>query len=266
MEKEFKGKAIYNPKGKAKEYSKWACNFYVGCSNGCKYCYLKKGRNKKYLGGDKPKLKACFKSEEHAIDVFRGELLKNKQELRKQGLFFTFTSDNLLPESILLLQDAIDICFVNGIPVKILTKTGLNQIEILNRHCVNFDIDKSKIAIGYTLTDHDELEPFAAPNFERIKAMRFAKENGFKTFASIEPIIDFQSSKRMIEFSVYYCDLFKVGLESGKKYSKEEGMQFIEWLSMMENKIYLKESLQKLTGYNNDLADNFVNSDYNLFE
>ncbi|KAA6320448.1 hypothetical protein EZS27_029784 [termite gut metagenome] len=38
--KPFNGKAIYNPSGKAGEYSYWACNFYNGCSNGCTYCYL----------------------------------------------------------------------------------------------------------------------------------------------------------------------------------------------------------------------------------
>lgn len=39
----FNGKAIYNPKGKAGEYSEWACNFYTGCSNNCQYCYCKRG-------------------------------------------------------------------------------------------------------------------------------------------------------------------------------------------------------------------------------
>ncbi len=66
----FKGKAIYNPSGKAGEYSYWACNFYVGCSNGCAYCYLKKGRGAKILGGDCPTLKKCFKDESDAIQVF----------------------------------------------------------------------------------------------------------------------------------------------------------------------------------------------------
>jgi len=28
--KTFKGKAIYQPAGKAAEYSQWACNFYTG--------------------------------------------------------------------------------------------------------------------------------------------------------------------------------------------------------------------------------------------
>ena len=76
MTKEFKGKAIYNPKGKAAEYSKWACNFYTGCSNGCTYCYLKKGRGSKVLGGDKPTLKKCFKDEAHALEVFEKEMYK----------------------------------------------------------------------------------------------------------------------------------------------------------------------------------------------
>lgn len=30
--------AIYQPKGKAGEYAKYAVNFYVGCSNDCDYC------------------------------------------------------------------------------------------------------------------------------------------------------------------------------------------------------------------------------------
>ena len=55
--KEFNGLVIYNPSGRAGEYSYWAANFYVGCSNGCTYCYLKKGRGKKVLGGDTAELK-----------------------------------------------------------------------------------------------------------------------------------------------------------------------------------------------------------------
>jgi hypothetical protein len=35
----FNGKAIYQPSGKAAEYAGYACNFYVGCSCGCTYCY-----------------------------------------------------------------------------------------------------------------------------------------------------------------------------------------------------------------------------------
>lgn len=119
---QFKGKAIYTPGGKAGEYAEWACNFYVGCSNGCDYCYLKKGRGKAILGGNEPKLKACFKNEDHALAVFEKELLSNIEQLREHGLFFTFTSDGFLPETIDLTIKAIDFCVDYEIPVKVLTK------------------------------------------------------------------------------------------------------------------------------------------------
>jgi DNA repair photolyase len=104
-EKTFKGKAIYNPSGKAGEYSYWACNFYVGCSGKCTYCYLKKGITSKILGGNEPKLKACFKDEGHALHLFCKEVDKNLSELQKHGLFFTFTSDPFLPETIYLNRE-----------------------------------------------------------------------------------------------------------------------------------------------------------------
>ena len=51
------GRVIYSPKGKAGEYAENAANFFVGCSNGCTYCYLRKGRGAKVLGGSRPELK-----------------------------------------------------------------------------------------------------------------------------------------------------------------------------------------------------------------
>ena len=30
---------IYEPKGKAREYSPLACNVYLSCTHNCKYCY-----------------------------------------------------------------------------------------------------------------------------------------------------------------------------------------------------------------------------------
>ena len=31
---------IYEPKGKAREYSPYACNLYIGCSHRCQYLSL----------------------------------------------------------------------------------------------------------------------------------------------------------------------------------------------------------------------------------
>lgn len=81
-EKRFNGKAIYNPSGKAGEYSQWACNYFTGCSNECEYCYCRKG----VLGSvwsAKPQLKKCFQSMEHALDVFCNEVDKNEEYIVK---------------------------------------------------------------------------------------------------------------------------------------------------------------------------------------
>ena len=259
--------AIYKPKNKAAEYSAWACNFYVGCSNGCEYCYLKKGRGAAILGGNKPQLKKCFKHETHAFNTFIAELLKNKIELKKHGIFFSFTTDPLLPETKTLTWWAAGYAINQGVPVKILTKCTA-WVDAFLKLDIEPD-EKVLYAFGFTLTGHDELEPNANTNTERIEAIRKLHFAGFKTWASIEPIIDFESSYKMILESFIHCDLYKIGLESGKKYSKLELVDFVRnVIRLCEfNKVYFKDSILKAAGINRaDLPENCVSRDYNMFE
>jgi DNA repair photolyase len=271
--KRFNGKAIYSPSGKAGEYSYWACNFYVGCSNGCTYCYCKKGILKPVMGMDKPRLKKCFKNENDLEVIFRTELFKNIEELRKHGLFFSFTTDPCLSETIDQTIYAVRLCVNNGIPVKILTK----KADILMKNLDRFWFYSKKsdalnlIAFGFTLTGHDDLETGASTNTERIEAMRRLHDARFKTWASIEPIIDLPTSFKMICDTNCICDLYKIGLESGKKYDKKELNKFIsgviEQVKFSEAKVYFKDSLLKAAGINRaDLPENCVSRDYNIFE
>ncbi len=266
----FKGKAIYNPSGKAGEYSYWACNFYVGCSNGCTYCYLKKGRGAEILGGNKPELKKCFKDSEHAIEIFEKELLRNKLELQEHGLFFSFSTDPMLNDTKMLTADAIDICQKYNVPVKILTKRAdfFTFINVMNMG----EWDNSLIAFGFTLTGHDELEPRASKNIERIEAMRKCKELGYRTFASIEPVIDLSDSYKAIIETLGFCDLYKIGLGGGKKYDKKQLHKFFSDVLLMVcaahgRKVYFKDSLLKQAGINRkELPDNCIDRDYNIFK
>jgi len=265
--KNFKGKAIYNPSGKAGEYSYWACNFYTGCSNDCTYCYCKKGVMAK-TWSDKPKLKACFKDESHALEVFEKELLKNLDELQKHGSFFSFTTDPMLPKLFEMHIQAMVECYRNNVPVKILTKRADFQGALIHYADVA-DWDKSEFAIGFTLTGHDELEPNASPNEERIEAMKKLHNAGFKTWASIEPIISFYSSFQMIVKTIGFCDLYKIGLKSGVKYDKQDAKYFIEKVIEAVGdsaKIYFKDSILGQAGIDReDLPENCVGRDYNMF-
>ena len=261
--------AIYQPKNKAAEYASWACNFYVGCSNGCTYCYCKKGILAPVMGMDKPQLKSCFWDEDHAMMIFGKEILKNHDRLKAEGLFFSFTTDPCLPETWPLTWNAVLMATSMSIPVKILTKcTKWIETDLFKTLLGN----KELIAIGFTLTGHDELEPNASTNAERIEAMKKLHDAGFKTFASIEPIIDLVSSLEMIKESVAYCELFKIGVESGKKYDKLMLRRFVSDVICTKTnnhvpKLYFKDSLLKAAGIErSELPDNCVTRDYNIFK
>lgn len=281
--KKFNGKAIYNPSGKAGEYSYWACNFYAGCSNGCTYCYLTKGWSAKTYEHRYPKLKASFKDENHALEVFEKELMQNLPELQIHGLFFTFTSDPCLQETYQLTAAAGRIAIKNKVPIKILTKMSIYSLNLFTWFCEhsfypNHDIYEYKkyVSIGFTLTGHDELEPNASTNAERIDAMRELHAAGFKTWASIEPIIDLDASFSMICRAMEYCDLFKIGLESGKSYDKKRLIEFISSVCSLNHtspypngifpRIYFKDSLLKAADIDrSNLPSICVSRDYNIF-
>jgi len=261
-------KAIYQPVGAALEYARYACNFYIGCSNSCTYCF-----NKRWGWGNVPTLKKCFRDEAHALEVFEKELKANLPELQKHGLFFSFTTDPLISKTFLLTANAVSICKTRHVPVKILTKKvdfleQLISIPNFSTHGQNADRNK-RCAIGFTLTGHDELEPNASPNAERIQAMRRLRESGFIVWASIEPIIDFESSERMIDDAeTAGCKLFKIGLQSGKKYDRNEVRAFVRFISKVcAAKIYFKDGLLSAAGINRaDLPGNCVGRDYNIFD
>lgn len=273
--KKFNGKALYNPTGKAGEYAAWACNFFVGCSNGCKYCYLKKGRGKAILGGDRPVLKKCFKDEKDAINVFEKEVLANLDELRKHGLFFTFTSDPMLPETKELTFNAATIAVQHfNIPVSILTKCAdwvdrlIKDLDYSTCNSAEYGWRKM-YAFGFTLTGFDDMEPNASTNMKRIEAMSKLHKAGFKTWASIEPVIDIPESLAMINMSNGFCDLYKIGLESGRRYPKQDLQIFVEMVCAMfpDSRFYFKDTLLKQAGMErSELPSNCVDRDYNIFK
>ena len=265
-------KAIYQPKGKAGEYAKYAVNFYVGCSNDCDYCYCKRGLLGHAMGKPTPTLKKCFDGHS-PYGVFIRELHEHIVQLRKHGLFFSFTTDPLLPETQDLTNAAVLYAVNQGVPCKILTKRA--DFKVLD----SFEPFKHLIAYGFTLTGCDELERNASTNTERIERMADLHRRGFKTFASIEPIIDLDKSLWMVKQAAYCgCNLFKIGLLSGKRnYTPYEVSVFMDHVHQairefnfdygFKAKVYWKDSVIDFVKAKRENLpqDICVGSDYSLF-
>ena len=237
-------KILSRPQGNAEEYGRWSVNPYKGCSHGCAYCYLKKGVWANGLGGDTAELKTGVVNDDHAYHLAMAEIIEHREEIiRDGGLFMTFTSDPCAPETRDLFFHIASESMHHRIPVTLLTKaTGFfcptmkdfaDKYKSLpdDAHRFNYGNNvhaflkwlsddahspvymKSHIAFGWTLTGRDELERNAASNSNRIVAMREMADYGMKVWASIEPVIDFDSSYRMIgEALSAGCKHFKIGL------------------------------------------------------
>ena len=246
-------KAIYKPKGKAGEYAEWACNLYVGCSNDCDYCYCKRGVLAHAMGGPVPKLKACFRDKQHAFEVFVKELDENIEAIRQSSLFFTFSSDPMILETRYLNLKCIDYAIQRDVKCQVLTK---NADFIRDEALRDILIDRSgmyrrHLAFGFTLTGRDDMEPGASSNYQRVDAMARIKLMGFRTFASLEPVVDPVSTCRVLLDSEGACDLYKVGLMSGRSlsaYNRGEVERLVAAIQSRARNAYFKKSLTDYLG------------------
>lgn len=242
-------KAIYKPKGKAGEYAEWACNLYVGCSNNCSYCYCKRGVLAHAMGAPEATLKKCFKDEGDALHTFERELDKNLEELKQSSLFFTFSSDPLIQETRAVTLACVRHAVRRGVKCQLLTKNAdfIDDVRFFSIH----DVFRQYVAFGFTLTGRDELEPGASSNALRANTMRRLKEMGYRTFASLEPVIDPVSTMSVFHQVEDCCDLFKVGLQSGVSlsiYNRDEVERMTSAIQTNGRNVYLKKSLTDYLG------------------
>ena len=254
-------KILSRPQGNAEEYGRWSVNPYKGCSHGCAYCYLKKGVWANGLGGDTAQLKTGVVSKEHAYHLAMAEIIEHRDEIVKDGgLFMTFTSDPCAHETRELMFRLAAGAIEQRIPVTMLTKNAdffqYSTIEAMindAKHLYSLPEDeqkriirngvmfntwlgnlrvnlvKSRVAFGWTLTGHDELEPNASPNMERIATMKRMSKEGYLTWASIEPVIDFCSSLDMIADALDAgCQHFKIGLLTNQTHVVRKDFAFGE--------------------------------------
>ena len=166
------------------EYGDYTINIAEGCSHGCKYpCYAmmmakRFGKIKNYEDWCEPKIVS------NALELLDKELPKMKSQINSIQL--CFTTDPFMynyPEIGELSLKCIQKINSYGLPCTALTK-GILPKELA-------ELSKSN-EYGITLVSlnedfRKEMEPGSAPYKDRIKALKYLHDKGYKTWVSIEP-------------------------------------------------------------------------------
>lgn len=234
---------IYEPKGKAREYSPQALNLYLGCPHRCEYCYAPSAiqrERESYFCIPNPR--------SGVIESLRKEAPKAK----KEQILLSFIGD-VYSETVdenKTTREALEILSESKLPVAILTKGGkraLKDLEVFKTFGEHFHI-------GTTLTfdnkfDSLKYESGAALPEERIKMLSILHSEGIKTFASFEPVIDPEQSLSLMEKTLGIIDTFKVG-----KINNFHGIdKTIDWVSFLSKTVELLRDNKKAFYIKHDL-------------
>lgn len=166
------------------EYGDYTLNHVLGCSHGCKYpCYafqMKKRFGKVYSYEEWMKPVVV----ENVMELLEKEIPKYKDKIKI--LHLCFSTDPFMYEQNEVIEASLKIVRrlnEENIPCSVLTKGILPQ---------ELAIYSKMNEYGITIITLDEeyrkvVEPGAASIKDRIGALKYLKENGYKTWVSIEP-------------------------------------------------------------------------------
>lgn len=199
--------AIYQPQGKAREYSEFALNLYTGCSHACRYCYcpaIMRQTLTEWAANPHPRKNILRQVEKDAGKMSDADKAKD--------LLLCFMSDPYQSEAAAILtREALTILEGQGFKaVNVLTKAGsraVNDFDILG-HC--------KWKFGSTIIMQNEAkrqywEPGASSIASRYEAVKEAHRQGIYTWVSVEPVIDTGEALQVITDLLPYVSFWKVG-------------------------------------------------------
>lgn len=225
---------IYQPAGRAREYSEWAANLYSGCGHGCVYCYAPSAcrrKSEEFHGNPKPR-KNVLEQLEKDCQRLRGKKMPR--------ILFCFTTDPYQPieKEHEITRRAINMLHDHGLTVQILTKGG-------SRAARDFDLLTPEDAFASTLTflgetDSRTWEPGAALPQNRIDTIKEAHKAGIPTWVSLEPVIDPEQTLQIVRQTHEFVDLYKVGKLNYHPRSRE-----VDWNRFTKEVVTLLESLGK---------------------
>jgi len=230
---------IYEPRGRAREYSPLALNIYNKCDHNCRYCYvplLRRGR-RNGLYDVRPR--------QYILEILRREA--RRHSFGSQVLL-CFSGDPycIADEKYRTTREVLKILLENSITVAILTKGGkrcLRDIDLFRKF--------KAIKVGATLTFIEEKDSLywerkASLPEERFKTLERLKEEGIKTWVSLEPVIDPEQTFRIIDRTYKFIDQYKVGKLNHYPSEidwKDFGTRVIDKLNHYGKEFYIKRDL-----------------------
>lgn len=237
------GRVIYEPRGRAREYSPLACNLYRGCSHGCRYCY---GPAVSYSTLATWSRNVAPRT--GVIEALRHDAAKMRGDKRLVLLCFVCDPYQPIDAEYGLTRQALDILGQHNMKVQVLTKGGMvaaRDFDLIRKYGVRF---------GTTLLFTDdklraEWEGNAAPVQSRIEAIRMAHDLGIYTWVSVEPVIDPAEALSVIENLHDSVDYWKIG----KLNHMREVEARIDWHAFYKDVTALLRSLKAKFYIKNDL-------------
>ena len=239
--------AIYEPKGKAREYAELACNLYIGCTHGCKYCFAPRTMRKTR------KAYTIVTPRKNILPMLEKDAQHMRDTKDVREVLFSFISDpfNELERVYKLTSNALQIMRQYEINHTVLTKGTYNMVSKY------FDLMKSaKTRLGVSLCYNDDIyrrvwEPNASSVEDRFRMLQEAHEMGIPTWVSLEPVIYARPALNVIEKAHKYVDFWRVGkinydqeLESKVHWPKFRE-EVISLLDRYKAKYYIKKSLME---------------------
>jgi DNA repair photolyase len=229
---------IYEPRGRAREYSELAANLYSGCDHACTYCYAPLATRKK-------RDTFCLsKPREGVLSKFLADAGELELQSESRPILLSFTTDpyQTLDIKYKLTREAIKILHAHNLRVSVLTKGGKRSER-------DFDLlskNKELSEYGTSLVFSDEsmrqrFEPGAAPMQERMDALKKAHKLGIRTYVSLEPVWFPEDALKFIDLTYKFVDLFKVG-----KLNYNPQQNNVNWA------VFRKDVISKLEGYGLD--------------
>lgn len=229
------------------EWADKSINMQIGCEHDCRYCYARYRAVERY--------RYCPSNEAWRNPVANKQKTEKGYRTNYGTVMFPSTHD-ITPDNVHGCLSVIEKLLKAGNNALIVTKPHFDCIELMCRHLKDY---KDKVLFRFTIGSMSNRvlkfwEP-GAPNFsERLRCLKWAFSEGFKTSVSCEPYLDANVAMTYFECRPYLTDSFWIGKMRGwhrvnlADVSPEKIKHYVDTLKKAQTDDFVKSLYQYLDG------------------